>query len=713
MTTIPLNSKPELKNRQDLRCFQVRYTRHELAACANVLVADLTRDDGTFPELPVYGISTSEGVLEELPEAPIQEGLLGQFLSNNRTLAFKMNPASNEGVAWVAPQDIRKKNEFPIQLEETKVYPTFIPGFNYTEQYQEFISASYGCLQEILSISLNRTSDMRFSSAIADIVDRYMDFINTFGPENQKLADANNIIRCFHAVCFQADNQNKIASSFMNWVNCANVNPATEMLAEIMSGSKPLNHPMFWQCVCSLVLRNLTDLATQCFQAVLPQFVDGQASLCIQQIIHLLQNYDSEREPHIFRAWKDQTLHCLQNALHIGDLELRQNITVLLQILSGDTNTIIEISSSWFEAIAAFFCYIDPTRLKLEEYYEIAVDHLPVDSTVAWEEGCSAVLTGQYFLAIEKIESLDPFAATVICESCEAKGIMDGYTDSSFTSVRNWLLINFAKLCLADTEVYAVGIELLQLIQTAEAREIFAEYIPRVDFESPEDVNIAIHAALAFELPEIARMLNKITAKKMEAQGSYVEALIHLDTSKDTKALVQVAWKLFEEVLISGDLTDNEILMDAVNNTLDFEISPAVRNALAPYAVLAKAIVFVNENASSQAAQHIAALFKFPYMPLKYLGLLFLLATTLLDRSKPRVFSTSQIVLMMKALDKWEDSANEKEQQVGIELVKKCVLGRDEVAWEGMKKEIDSGLMFSVFRVKLAKEVSRAFLEGS
>lgn len=651
---------------------------------------------------------------EELPEAPIKESLLDQFLSNNRTLAFELNPATNDGIAWIAPQDISKSKELPIQKQESKLYPVFVPGLNYTEEYRSLIIDSFNSLQEILKISFNRNLDMRFSPAISRIVENYIESINAIEANNQKLADANNIIRCFQAVCFQADNQNKIARPFMSWVNFANVNPATELLPEIMSSNKPLEHPMFWQCLCGLALRNLFDLAVQALQSVLPAFADAQASLCVQHIIKLLESYNSESEPHIFRLWKDEVLHGLQSASYIQDLELRHNITALLRILSGDRNTILGISTSWFEAIAAFFCYIDPTRLRLEEYYEIAVEQLPVDVTVAWEEGCAAVMTGQYFLAIEKIESLDPFAATVICESCEAKGLMDSYADNSFTDVRNWLLINFAKLCISDLELLGVGIDLLQLIQTNEAREIFAEFIPRVDFKSPEDANLAIHAAHAFALPEVARILNKITAKKMEAQGSYVEALIHFETSKDIKALVHVAWKLFEDVLISGVPSDNLILVDAVNNTLDFEISPTVRNALAPYAVLAKTFEFLNDNASSQAARHVAALFKFPYMPVKYLGLLFLLAGRLLDRKQPRVFNTSELVLMMKALDKWEDDANAKQRAIGLELVEECVVqAGDEEAWEKLKKEIQSGLMFSEFRMKLAKEVSRAFLEGS
>lgn len=653
-----------------------------------------------------------EGIETELPEAPINGERLEQFLSNNRTLAFAVNPALNEGVAWIMPQNKLKSKELPIQKEESKVYPTFIPGFDYSNEYREFIVKSFVSLRDMLEFSLNRHLDMRFSPEISQIVNGYIDAINSTG-SIQKLADVNNIIRCFQAVCFQADNQNNIAKPFMDWVNYSNVNPATEYLAEIMSTDKPAEHPQFWQCISSLALRNLLDLAIQSLQAVVSSFTNSHAHACIQHIITLLQSYNSESAPHVFRSWKDEVLQGHQNASYIKDPELRHNITTLLQILSGEQGTILSVSTSWFEAIAAFFCYVDPTRLRLEEYYEIAVKHLPVDVTVTWEEGCSAVMTGQYFLAIEKIESLDPFAAAVICESCEAKGLMDNYTDNSFIDVRNWLLINFAKLCISDPDLAEVGIDLLDRIRTNEAREIFAEFITRVDFKTPEDAERAIYTAHGFALPEVARALNRIMAKKMEAEGSYVEALIHYETSKDLKALVHVAWKLFEDVLISGVPSDNLILIDAVNNTLDFEISATVRNALAPYAVLAKAFEYMNQNASSQAARHISALFKFPYMPVKYLGLLFLLASNFLDRTQPRVFNTGDIVHMMKALEKWEDEENAKQRDIGLELLEHVLQMDNEEKWANFKKDIQAGLAFSEFRMQLAKEVSRAFLEGS
>ncbi|KAF5094342.1 hypothetical protein D0Z03_002118 [Geotrichum reessii] len=349
----------------------------------------------------------------------------------------------------------------------------------------------------------------------------------------------------------------------------------------------------------------------------------------------------------------------------------------------------------------------------MEEYYEIAVEQLPVDVTVAWEEGCAAVMNRQHLLAIEKVESLDPFAATVICESCEAKGLMNNYITETFNQVRSWLLTNFAKQCIADESLQPVGIELLLLIRTEETKEIFAEFIPRFYPKTFDDLGFAIEAATAFELPETVKVIHKIAAKRFESEGNYIEALTHLELSKDTKTLVHVAWKLFEKVLISGIPMDNELLVATIDNQLDTELTPTVRNVLAPYAVLSKAFTFFNDNKTTEAARHVAALFKFPYMPIKYYGLLFLLSSRLLDRKQPRSFTSSEVVLLMLALDKWEDPANKADQDAGLHLLQECVTRQaDETLVTKLKRDIVSGTTFSDLRIQLAKEVSRAYSEG-
>lgn len=687
------------------------------------LVDELTHDDGTFPDAQAYGMSLYDIVAEsELPEAPIPSGQLKQFLLNGRTLAFEMSPTQNEGVAWITkdpssstPDDGNKakNDEPPVQPEEEKIYPVSIAGLDYTEEYRDFVRESYSALREILNVRFDNSVDIRFSPAVAGIVEHYADAIKKHSSNSQQLIDANNVIRCFLATSFQADNRNRIAKPFMDFVNYANVNPATEELADIMSSESPITHPLFWKCMTGLVLRNLLDLVAQSLEAVSDSVKDSNAELTIQQIVVLLKNYDSESEPYIFRSWKENVQQALQNAGLIKDVLLRQNLSGLLQILSGDKTAILAVSTSWFEAIAAFFCYIDPTKLRMEEYYETAVEQLPVDVTVAWEEGCAAVMNRQYLLAIEKIESLDPFAATVICESCDAKGLMNNYITETFNEVRSWLLTNFAKQCIADEGLQTVGIELLLLIRTDEAKEIFVEFIPRFFCKSFDDLSFAIEAATAFELPETVRTIHRIAARRFEFEGNYVEALTHWELSRDTKSLVHVAWKLFEKVLISGIPSDNELLVDAVNNRLDNELTPAVRNVLAPYAVLARAFNFLEDNKTTDAARHVAALFKFPYMPIKYYGLLFLLSSRLLDREQPRAFNSSEIVLLMQALDKWESPNNTADRDAGLKLLKECVTRQaDQELANKFKRDFEQGTIFSELRIQLAKEVSRAYSEG-
>lgn len=665
-------------------------------------------DASTFPA--VYGLVVDEEEVErvQLPSAPVKEGMMKQVVENGRTLSFKTNPSSNEGIAWITPKDFAKSNDVPIAEEETILYPVTIPGYGYSDDYRSFVHGSFIALREIVThLADNSAEDVRFSPVISDIMEGYVKSIIKFGAEDQKLIDASNIIRCLLATSFQADNKNWIAKPFLEWVNYANVNPATSALSEIMNSDEPLKHPMFWQCLTTLVLRNILNLVIDVLKTILPSITDTQANLSIQQILYLLDHHDTELDSYSFNSWKEKVEIALEQAKQIEDNSLRQNITTIFEVLAGNQNTILGLSSSWFEAMGAFLCYIDPTRLRLEEFYNTAVEALPVDETVAWEEGCSAVIRGHYFLAIEKVESLDSFAATVVCEACQGKLLIDNYSD-----IRNFLLINFAKLCVADPVLASDGIDLLALIRTEEAREIFAEAVIRQPLDSFEKLSVLIQLARDFQLDDTVKTLNKITAKNMEAEGNYVEALVHLEMCQDRKSMVHFAWKLFEETLISGVPSNNIVLIDAVKNTLDFEISSAVRSALAPYAVLVQAFEAFNANLSTTAAQAIAALLKFPFLPVKYFGLIFLLAGRLLGPEKPRSFKSSEIILLMKGLEKWESNNSKKEREAGLKLVEECVRNGVDEETEKKMGDIKTGSVFNDFRVLLVREVARAYSEG-
>lgn len=692
------------------------------------LVGHVVHDSSGLTDPQLYGNSIFVSQeFDTLPEAPIRQGSVPQWRKNNRTLAFQFSPISNEGFAWITPQDLTHERDLPIQEGETKVYPAVIPGLNYTTEYRQFVSECFQFLQTMLEINASMNNhdielrrDMRWDENISVYLQQFIELVNAYSKDNQRLADVNNIVRCFNAIRFQSDTKNNVATAFADWVNNADVNPNIELLPEIMENGSPLSHPLFWDSIYSLTLRNMTELCVNALTSILDTVTSEHSILAVRYAITCLSEYPRGANSFEFKIWKSNVASIVQSIKLVEDRKLRLKLEGLFNILMGDESVILSLSTSWFEAMCGLLCYADPTRKRLDEYYVISVEYHPVDQTLAWEEGCSAIIQGDFLVAIEKTESLDPFVAAFISEACEAKGLMDVYIDDSFTSVRNWLLINFSKLCLDDSSLAPAGIQLLQFIRTDEAKAIFAEYVPRMVLLSPQEVEVAINGALDFGLDETVRIIHKTTSKRLEAEGAYLEALIHLDNVQDRSGLRTLSWKLFEECLLKGESLNDALLNDAVNNTLDFEVSPVVRESLAPYAVLAKALEYLKDGSSIKAAKHLAALFRFPHIPVKYFSLLFLLMGILLDRQHPRVFTVTELVDAMKAVDKWEEAIGKdpsalRESKRLMEFSLSSIENVSDSNDPGAKSNNNDPDVESIIkntRMKLAREVSRAYMEN-
>lgn len=666
---------------------------------------------------------------DTLPEAPIKPGLVEQWRENNRTLAFQFSPVSNDGAAWITPVDYKHELErdsgVPILPQESKIFFSSIPGLSYTPEYLRFVAESFPFLQKIveINISMNRGDidvrrEMRWNEGISEFIEEYIQLINSSSENNQRLADVNNIVRCFNAIRFQPDSKNNIASLFAEWVNCADENPNTEALEQIMMGkSNPADNYMYWNMLYSATIRNLTELCVNMLEPIAQYYQGENSKLMIQNAISLLREYPKDSDMFTLRVWKHNVAELIKTLQTVEDRNLQMKLQTFFSILHGDRDVILKRSTSWFEAMCGLLCYTDPTRKRLDEYYVQCVEYHPVDQTLAWEEGCSSVINGSFLDAIEKIESLDPFVATVISETCEAKGLMDIYLNESFTNVRNWLLINFAKLCLDVSSLAPAGVQLLVMIRTDEAKAIFAEYVPRLVFIRPEEVEIAINTAMDFGLEDTVKTIHRTTARRLEAEGAYLEAMVHLDQIQDKDGLRTLAWKLFEECLVRGEPLDDDVLEDAVNSkSLEFDISPVVRESLAPYAVLAKALTYLRNGSSIAAAKHFAALFRFPYIPVKYYSVLFLSMDLLLKRQQPRVFSISELTDVMRAIDKWEEAAV-KSESIQKEIKDLMAMTLRAVDVPGKKvdesREFDIDLVLKNTRKKLAKEISRAYMENA
>lgn len=70
-----------------------------------------------------------------LPDAPVAHGMMNEFSKRGRTLKFVMHPLLSEGTAWID----KKSGDAVVLPEETKIFPTSIPGTNRSVEYSSVI----------------------------------------------------------------------------------------------------------------------------------------------------------------------------------------------------------------------------------------------------------------------------------------------------------------------------------------------------------------------------------------------------------------------------------------------------------------------------------------------------------------------------------------------------------------------------------------------
>lgn len=634
-------------------------------------------------------------------------------------MAFQFDPVSNQGLTWITARDLSQSKDLPIQPSESKLYPTLIPGINYSINYKSFIRDSFELLQDLIKVStqmdLQMRNEIRWDNGLSENIKQYCELIDQYSDNNQRLADVNIIIRCFNAIRFIPDTRNNISKDFADWVNSASIDYSIndEGLNEIVGAG--LSHPSFWQTIYVLAIRNMTRLCSNCLQSVAESLHNKGDRTAFQLVIDLLLAYPEnavlDKE---YQKWKDEVASLYRVLQQMNNEDLKFQLELLFKILLGDRTTILTFSRSWFEAMCGFLCYNDGTKKRLEDYYIIATEAFPVDHSLTWEDGCAAVIRGDFLVAIEKIESLDPYVAAVISECCEVRGLMDVYTDGSFTQVRHWLLINYAKLCLEDSKISPVGVQLLRILGDNESIEIFAEYAPRLALYGTEAIDMIIDTSMHFGLEDTIRITNQIAAKQHESQGDYLDAMTRYLDARDNNSLRNISWKLFEKCLL--DQKPIESMNNVVDHTLDFEISPLVRECVSPYAVLATAFENLSKGLLSKAGKCFVALLDHPYLPEKYLISLFVLIEKLMDRSHSKVFSNKDLKTIMEAINKWQDriEKNASVKSESITILKALLRQKGDKAGASIKEISDSDIddIISIIVNNLSAEYSRCLMES-
>ncbi|KAK9240875.1 Nup85 nucleoporin-domain-containing protein [Lipomyces kononenkoae] len=653
-----------------------------------------------------------------LQNAPIATGRLRDWQDRGRTLKFRLSPLHSDGIAWIDEKRVDGGSEAHAAPEEMKIFPAEIPDSALSDEYLKFVKDAhelYRALSEADQIggAIDPSENIlpKYATTFLQILDvarrRIFD---------ERLSEAYVVCHCLFASYF-VDPAITRAEAIMDWLNQSDPRPTTEETSDIMTTAVPYNEPGFWEMVNKLALRGLFYQCSNCLKEADMPYSDSQSKEALQTATSILETAPKGAkafEGH--RKWRAHAIAFGEQCTKLADTNLRKGLIILANILRGDTDTILTLSESWQEVTAALFLFHDPAPSRLSEYYHMAVAQFPVDFTVISEAGCAAVIAGDIPKALSILERLDVCVAAHIADFCDRQRMLDDFYNIETLDLppfRDWLFMAHGITCCATAGTWFIGATYLKDTEGTQGLSIIRESITHVypDNEATLSELLEICKDLQFEseAQEIVIAWSKLQLSRNQV-GSAMEWLDSIGNSLEMRA---ITWQLLESTLLNGLTLPDTILQR-------FLVSPRlcpgmIREFIAPYATYFAFKNHLNEGDVVEAAQSLASLLQFGFLPGRFFGALLGELLPLLDRSQPRTLPTSELIAIMNSLYQWEKDPQKYTEGVRF-LAKTLDAARQatELAdddWRVEHVNVPSKEVIKLVRSKLVSEVSRAYLE--
>lgn len=515
-----------------------------------------------------------------------------------------------------------------------------------------------------------------------------------------------NIINCLSTMHFTLDDmtdtfdgidRNNFITKLLRWVNRSDGEPRVERVERILSCTgKVYNSVVFWQLLNQLLLRGLFEQAILLIER--SRISSDMEDVCsvtneaIKSLLRLLENYpmDSAED---FRNWKSLVLNLKQefdesNNNISKDLTGYLNETLLL--LSGSHREILSYSKTWYEAFCGLFLFYIPSLKLTEEYLSMSTEKHPICVTNDWEQACVNIIKNDLYSIFLVLESLDNCTATFAAALCAAKGMIESpfaLDDSSMrldveedlfsqsNGIATFMLNNFAlELCSYNQKSLwpiTIGLITYSPTETTSAKKLaISELLLHYPFETNDDIEWLLSICAKWKLTDIARTIYMRLGRKMMDEGNSIEAISNFSKAGRFDLVTNYTWILFEaSVLKDGPLDD--IVLNGIISTQSVQLIPdevmkavmtgALRQSLAPYAVLFRFYEYRKSETWSEAFRLLMALVTFPFLPKSYLILLmckFVYPMFLIDDTKK--LQEDDIYALIEIMETRWDSSDER-----------------------------------------------------
>ncbi|KAG7874402.1 hypothetical protein KL938_005017 [Ogataea parapolymorpha] len=661
-------------------------------------------------------------------DAPIAKSDLS-WLKNGRTLQFSLDKAHDNGMLFLASRDENKME--PLNDRERKLYPFGIPSnIDTSEEYVKFLTKTYRTFEPLLTNQAYKhfsddDEDMTFGvlskieenrrdkkqtlqSIITAMVENLKSLISIkskLDPNFEETFIFNyeeilNVLNLLNAVHFS--NKEERIALLSVWINRADIQPDDELFEEVMSFEHPYKNFLFWSTYMKkLLLRGVFKESLEALDksnwADL-KHEDANLFNVLTDFKNLLESYDMLRfsvDSKEFLIWKQMMVELRERvkSLSFSEAGLASEVSELITIMSGSSNSILEASSTWYEALYAHYLYQLPSMELLDEYLQVSIDKYPPETTQSWETMCIELLQGKFLSVISSIELLDKSIATFVVVLMASAGLLKGYlsvvsfTEASLISTIDQMLEDLSFSYLTHRQLFPIGVGILILINNSNSREIVSELLPRYHITSNDDLEWCLSICAKLKLHQTAVKIYKIQGARLASVGYLYEALYCYTEAGDYTRLTKLAWEIFEKILV-GELEDETLITKIRSNEIS---EPALRQALSPLALLDEFL----QKKDQPSFRNLFQLLNFKYLPKHYKMSLVILIEPYLEK---RVLKTEELVELIKVLNGFEKEADDETLAAAQKLCSRQVPNFD------LKQELLS------VRKKIGYEMSLNFL---
>ncbi|KAK9246500.1 Nup85 nucleoporin-domain-containing protein [Lipomyces tetrasporus] len=654
-----------------------------------------------------------------LQDAPIVAGRLQDWQDRQRTLKFRLPPLYNSGVAWIDGKKLDGGDQVPVVPEEMKIYPAEIPDSAFSDEYTKFVKDSYELYRALTNtdhigrpIDPSENNLPKYATTFLQILDAARRRIF-----DERLSEAYVVCHCLFASYF-ADPGTTRAEALMEWLNQYDPRPTTEETRDIMTAPLPYDEPGFWELVHKLAMRGLFFQCSNCLKEAGVIYADSESKNAMQTATSILET--APKGSKAFgghRQWRARAITFAEQVAKLSDVKLRKGLIALANILRGDNDTILALSESWQEATAALFLFHDPAPSRLSEYYQKAVVEFPVDLTVISEAGCAAIIAGDIPKALSVAERLDVCVAAHMADFCDRQRMLDDFYNVATLDLppfRDWLFMAHAINCCANYGTWFIGAAYLRDTEGTEGLSIIRETITHVYLDSERTLTELLDICKELQFDKEAQQIVIAWSKLQLSRNQFGSALEWLDSIGNGHEIRAIAWQLLESSLLNGLTLPDSILQQYLPSP---QLCPGlIREFIAPYAIYFAFKNHLKEGNIVDAAQYLASLIQFSYLPGRFFGALLGELIPLLDRRRPRALPTAELIAIMNCLYQWEKDAGKRAE--GIQFLEVCLSATREATdlaeddWRIEYPNIAAQDVIKLVRSKLIKELSRAYLEG-